>query len=289
MIEVDEKNKKKYDTFSITMELEKTSILDALSEGGVNDHNGGGRDKKKKKTTKKFLIAIAIALSMAAIIFIIWANMTYKPQALAELSMISDSKVEVKVDKYINFTPKGKEPKKGMIFYPEAKIKPEAYAPLCREIAEEGYEVVIVPMRLNLATMSQNRAQGVIDSYPNISNWSIAGHGMGGSCASKFASTSNRISGVILLSSFPMDDEIKDIGKKVISIWGSKDGVVDYERLVSSKAKLPADTTYIEIEGGNHSQFGDYGQQNGDNEAIVTSEKQLSKTVTNILRFMKNL
>ncbi|HBH2028666.1 TPA: alpha/beta hydrolase, partial [Clostridioides difficile] len=70
---------------------------------------------------------------------------------------------------------------------------------------------------------------------------------------------------------------------------GSKDGVVNFKSLVESKQKLPDDTTYVEIEGGNHAQFGDYGKQKGDNDAIISQEKQLNITANSIIKFLKNL
>ena len=35
---------------------------------------------------------------------------------------------------------------------------------------------------------------------------------------------------------------------------------------------LPADAQFVVIEGGNHSQFGNYGLQPGDNEATITAQ-----------------
>ena len=107
--------------------------------------------------------------------------------------------------------------------------------------------------------------------------------------AAKFASENNMIDGVVLLASYPMGDELKDIGKDVLSIWGSKDGVVNFENLISSKDKLPQDTTYVEIEGANHAQFGDYGEQKGDQTPIISREKQIEISATEIINFMEKI
>ena len=48
--------------------------------------------------------------------------------------------------------------------------------------------------------------------------------------------------------------------------------------LAKSKENLPSDAKFIEIKGGNHSQFGDYGLQNGDEKASITEEKQFETT-----------
>jgi hypothetical protein len=46
---------------------------------------------------------------------------------------------------------------------------------------------------------------------------------------------------------------------------------------------LPAATYWIEIEGGNHAQFGYYGMQLGDNRATISREQQQTLTVQAIL------
>ncbi|GAA0235418.1 alpha/beta hydrolase [Metaclostridioides mangenotii] len=293
--DVKAKNKKKYDTFSITMELEKPLLYDLeddknnKSNKTNNNNKNDGDNGIKPSIMKKVMIGISAILIMAIIVFVIWANITYKPQMLAEEALVSDKNVEVSVNKFISFSPIGKTPTKGFIFYPGAKIDPEAYAPLCKAIAEKGYQVVIVPMPLNLATLSINKGEKVIDKYQSIDTWIVGGHSLGGTMAAKFARNNNNVDGVVLLASYPMGDELKDLGKDVLSIWGSKDGVLNFENLINAKANLPDDTTYVEIEGANHSQFADYGDQKGDNEAIVSQEKQLDITTSSILKFLKNI
>lgn len=283
------KKKKKYDTFSITMELEKPLLYDLEDNKDKKSNNDKDNKTIKPSTMKKIMIGLATLLVVAVIGFIVWANITYKPQNLAEEALVSDRNVEVSENKFISFSPIGKTPTKGFIFYPGAKIEPEAYAPLCKAIAEQGYQVVIVPMTLNLATLSINKGDQVIDKYQSIDTWVVGGHSLGGTMAAKFASNNNEVDGVVLLASYPMGDELKDLGKDVLSVWGSKDGVLNYKNLISAKDNLPSDTTYVEIEGANHSQFGDYGLQKGDNEAIVSQDKQLSVTTKSILKFLKNV
>ncbi|MBS5788865.1 MAG: alpha/beta hydrolase [Clostridioides difficile] len=283
------KKKKKYDTFSITMELEKPLLYDLEDNKDKKSNNDKDNKTIKPSAMKKIMIGLATILVVAVIGFVVWANITYKPQNLAEEALVSDRNVEVSVNKFISFSPIGKTPTKGFIFYPGAKIEPEAYAPLCKAIAEQGYQVVIVPMTLNLATLSINKGDQVIDKYQSIDTWVVGGHSLGGTMAAKFASNNNEVDGVVLLASYPMGDELKDLGKDVLSVWGSKDGVLNYKDLISAKDNLPSDTTYVEIEGANHSQFGDYGLQKGDNDAIVSQDKQLSVTTKSILKFLKNI
>lgn len=59
-----------------------------------------------------------------------------------------------------------------------------------------------------------------------------------------------------------------------LSILGSHDSVLDMEKYTAAKAFFPEDTTEIVIDGGNHSNFGTYGLQNGDTPATITAEEQ---------------
>ena len=266
------------DTFSITMELERPLLYDELKNEEFI---------KEEKNKNNNLIKIITGIIVIGIVgLFIWANDSYKPQALAKEALISDNTVEVKIDKFISFTPKNIEATKGFIFYPGAKVDPESYAPLCRRIAEQGYEVVIVNMPMNLAIFSYNRGEKVIDEYSNIKKWVVGGHSLGGTMAAKFASENSAVDGVVLLSSYPIGDELKSMGKEVLSIWGSKDGIVNFEKLIKSKEKLPEDTTYVEIEGANHSQFGDYGEQRGDDTPIINREEQMDIAAKDIIKFM---
>lgn len=106
--------------------------------------------------------------------------------------------------------------------YPEHKVEIESYAPLARKIAESGYEVVIVKMPLNLAILGTNKAQKVMDSYNNIEHWVIGGHSLGGVAASNFARDNKLIEGVVFLASYPMGDELKELGKKLYLYGGAK-------------------------------------------------------------------
>lgn len=269
------------DTFSITMELERPLLYDELKNEEFIEE-----ERNKNNNLIKIITGIIV---IGIVSLFIWANDSYKPQELAKEALISDNTVEVKIDKFISFTPKNIEATKGFIFYPGAKVDPESYAPLCRKIAEQGYEVVIVNMPMNLAILSYNRGEKVINEYSNIKKWVVGGHSLGGTMAAKFASENTAVDGVVLLSSYPIGDELKNMGKEVLSIWGSKDGIVNFENLIKSKEKLPEDTTYVEIEGANHSQFGDYGDQKGDDSPIINREEQIDIAAKNIINFINTI
>ena len=276
------KDDKIYETFSITMELERPLLV-------YEEEDNSSKVPKKKTIYRNILVGAIGLLIIGVIVFLIWASNSYKPQEIAKQALVSDNTVDVNVSDYISFTPKNVDATKGFIFYPGAKVEPEAYAPIARKVAEQGYEVIIAKMPFNLAIFSPSEAEKIVDDYKNIESWTIGGHSLGGVMASKFASDNKYIDGVVLLASYPMGNELKNLGKEVVSIWGSSDGVLNFESLYSSKANLPQDTTYVEIEGGNHAQFGDYGKQSGDSDALISQDEQMKIATKSIIDFMNKL
>jgi len=51
------------------------------------------------------------------------------------------------------------------------------------------------------------------------------------------------------------------------------------EKIEASRTLLPENTFWIPIEGGNHAQFGWYGEQDGDQSATISRVKQQTLTV----------
>jgi hypothetical protein len=92
-----------------------------------------------------------------------------------------------------------------------------------------------------------------------------------------------------LLASYPgKDTSLSESGIHVLSIYGSNDKVLDIEALESGRALLPEETTYLKLRGGNHAQFGYYGPQRGDGDALITLLEQQEMTVSAILSFIDN-
>jgi pimeloyl-ACP methyl ester carboxylesterase len=72
-------------------------------------------------------------------------------------------------------------------------------------------------------------------------------------------------------------------------IYGTQDGLFSLEMVEDARALLPEDTIYVAIDGGNHSQFGSYGLQTGDNTATISPLEQWTQTVAVTVEFMKSL
>jgi hypothetical protein len=61
------------------------------------------------------------------------------------------------------------------------------------------------------------------------------------------------------------------------------------EKIEASRTLLPANTTWIAIAGGNHAQFGWYGDQAGDNSATISRSDQQAQVVAATKALLKAL
>lgn len=188
-------------------------------------------------------------------------------------------------DGRIVFEPKGAT--KGFIFYPGGKVEYTAYIPLMKACAEEGILCVLVEMPFNLAVLDINAADGIQKEYPEIEEWYIGGHSLGGSMAASYlANHIEDYEGLILLGSYSTAD-ISDTDINVLSVFGSEDKVMNREKYEDNKSNLPSDFTEFVIDGGCHAYFGMYGPQDGDGTATITNEEQISLTVKSIVKVME--
>lgn len=237
---------------------------------------------------KQILLGLIALIVLAGLGFIVWAETPYPAAPEALFAIESDSNVTVTVDDYIAFAPTSTKPSTGLVFYPGGRVDYRAYAAPLRRIAEQGYLVVLLPVRLNLAFFDVNAADRALSAFPGIEHWALGGHSLGGVAAALYASGNENIDGVVFWASYPADDALRNADVEVLSVYGTLDmgGVEPFE---NSRQNLPADAEILLIEGGNHAQFGDYGVQPGDNEAAISREEQQSRAVEATVRFLGRL
>ncbi len=202
---------------------------------------------------------------------------------------LSDDVIVKKIRDGYSIIPKCYEMTRGLIFYPGGLVKPDAYIPILVRIADESQIAIFIKdMPFNLAVLNQNGADKILKEYNYIDKWYIAGHSLGGVIAASYVHANpNIFEGLMLWASYPMDKKPLNSYKiDVISITGSLDGLVEKDKIISSKKLLPKQTVFIEIEGGNHAQFGSYGKQKGDNDAAISEKEQhilVSKIINDFL------
>lgn len=170
-----------------------------------------------------------------------------------------------------------------IIFYPGAKVEYTSYLPLLTDLASQGIDCYIVEMPFNLAFLGKDRADDVIKNS-SYNHYFMAGHSLGGAMATIYANNHDNIDGLIFLASHSTDE----INVPVLSIYGTNDGVMNFESYNESKPLWKDNVTELVIPGGNHAQFGYYGNQSGDGIANITAEEQQNLSVDAILEFIQH-
>ncbi len=231
-----------------------------------------------KKFIKRFLFTIIFILLSIITIFLIYSLNYYKSDETAKEIL---KKENIKIEKNIITLYPETNSNTGIIFYPGAKVEYISYLPLLNKLTEQGYVCFLPKMPLNFAFFDYNVADNIINNNPNIKNWYVSGHSLGGAMASYYTSKNlNKVNGVILVGAYVYGDIPLD---KTLVLYGSND-------LILNKEKLKNTDNEILIKGGNHSMFGNYGHQKNDGKGTITTEEQQEITVNFINEFInKNL
>ena len=245
-------------------------------------------DKRKRKI---FIIILSIVLVLAIIIgaCAIYVGDYYHIDEEAIIvhaeSCEGYAHINFPNKKTAVFAPEGATT--GIIFYPGGKVEFTSYLPLMAELAASGVLCVLVEMPFNLAVLDIDAADGIQEQYPEIEEWYIGGHSLGGSMAASYlAKNAEDYEGLVLLGSYSTAD-LSQTDLDVLSIYGSEDKVMNREKYDENKSNLPDDYTEMIIDGGCHAYFGMYGEQDGDGTPAITKEEQIRLTVENIVKMME--
>ena len=229
---------------------------------------------------KRIWIFPALLIMLLTAGFFLYAGQYYHADASALAALKSDEMVSVSQTDY-GWLFDGPSESDALIFYPGGKVEETAYAPLLHLIAEKGIDCCLIKMPFRLAVFGINKANDLISRY-DYSHWYIGGHSLGGAMAAIFAAGhGEELTGIILLAAYPtkqLDDSLL-----ATTIYGSEDGELNMNKLEKGEEYLPEKAERYVIEGGNHAQFGNYGEQKGDGKAIISAEEQQRQTVEMIM------
>ena len=221
----------------------------------------------------------------------IWMSVPFAyDQAAIDAAMQDSANVAVSSDDFVVFSPKDTQATTGLIFYPGGKTTAETFAPYMHSVAEAGYLAVVAPMPLKTAFLGIDKANEVMAAYPQIQRWVIAGHSLGGVGAAEYVKSADlsKLRGLLLLASYPASD-ISQLDIAVMSISGSKDLQSTPAKIDANKAKLPASTEYVVIDGANHWQFGAYAASKTQQSDLISPEQQATEILTNTLQFLAKI
>lgn len=223
-----------------------------------------------------------IAIAAGAVFFLLLGFgiylCTYYPAVDVEEYLASTESVQVtEVSEGLLFD--GSSEDTALIFYPGAKVDIKAYAPILYMLAENGVDCFVVDMPFHMAFLGSNRAEEIMEEYPEYDTWYLGGHSLGGAMAANFAAEhTGELEGLFLLAAYPTKD-LSESDLKAVTIYGSEDGVLNRKKLEEGQALLPEGSVQICIEGGNHAQFGSYGEQKKDGKAEISAKEQWEQTM----------
>lgn len=230
--------------------------------------------QKKISLLKKVLLGVILLFVLLAGAFFWYVSDYYRAEDISVSVLAQDDGIIVQ-DNLTILSPSSPTDT-AMIFYPGAKVEAIAYLPLLDQIRQIGVACILVDMPFHMAIFDVNAAQDVITQFPEFEHWYIAGHSMGGAMASQFATDHpDEVDGLILLGAYLYGDYPT---ADTLTIYGSLNQSVE--------DKLNYTENVVEIAGGNHAQFGNYGAQKGDPPATISAAEQQAQTVSAIQTFI---
>jgi hypothetical protein len=233
----------------------------------------GGVDMKKRLIIA--LIAIISLVVLLGAAFFIYVSDYYRADDVAIAVMQNQATVRAQ-DNLIILSPAASSDS-ALIFYPGAKVEYVAYLPILEKLTQRsGITCILVKMPFNMAIFNANAADEIVGQFPDIKNWYIGGHSMGGAMASEYASKhQDKVKGLILLGAYIYGDYPAE---NALTVYGTFN--------TSVAEQINYTENIVVIEGGNHAQFGNYGKQDGDPDATISSEAQQNIAVEAIQEFL---
>jgi hypothetical protein len=238
------------------------------------------------RTTVRIIIAVVLILLLAFTTLLTYANIIMQGKRAEALKVFHNQSITVTSNSdWIVLAPREGASGTGLVFIPGAKVDPYAYMyKLSGIVQKTGATVVITKPTLNLAFFDQRPLDFFTAAVPKIHTWFVGGHSLGGVRACQLAEGKD-VAGLVLFGSYCAND-LSKTSLKVLSISGSRDGLTTPQKVEDNAHLLPADTTFDVIKGANHASFGDYGHQDGDGTATVSSSevrREITKALAGVL------
>jgi hypothetical protein len=182
----------------------------------------------------------------------------------------------------------------GVFFQPGALVDPRAYAAVLRPLAEAGHTVVIPKQPLGIAFLAVGAFDEARPRFPAVTGWVVGGHSLGGTVAAMEADAADHDAtapaiGLLLYASYPANDISTSLTTAALSLSGSRDGLATPDKITASRADLPADAEFVQIEGASHAQFGSYGPQAGDGTPTISDADARTPISDASVRFVDGL
>lgn len=214
----------------------------------------------------KRLFYILIAASVTLVVFG-WGYLEYNfrqgraiPAPAAVAALESTPTVTVDDGDWLVMTPATASPSAGVIVYSGAGCDIQGYAEMMHAMAEAGYLVVGPNMPFNYSIFDPYAADDIRAAYPEITDWVMIGHSMGGAMAGMYAfENQDNLNGLILWDSYPPESSsLADSDLPVVHIHRATLEGDPPEKFAQMAHLFPADAQWVPVKGGVHMQFGSF-------------------------------
>lgn len=233
-------------------------------------------------------------------VFVAWSLVAYRPSAIALAATTSDTVVSVERTDGVWFfrpVPAPSSDVPALIFFPGSLVDPRAYAPLLHAVASAGYPAYLIELPRRGAFGGADdpelaqRIDRVVTGAGAPGAWIASGHSRGAVVASAVASDQRPgFAGLVVIgSSHPRDVDLSALRVAVTKIVGTRDGLASPEEVESNRDKLPSQTRWVWIDGGNHSQFGWYGFQPGDGRPTIDATRQRNLMIQAVIDVLQQV
>ena len=244
---------------------------------------------------KRLFVWVLVAAIVVLAVGLVYVTMPYQGTAESIAAVEDDDRVTVtQTDLGYVLQPAERSPEAGVVFYPGGRVHPDAYVGSLAALSRDANVTVVVPkMPLNLAILDRwfartplwtDAAGRVIADYPDIEQWYVGGHSLGGSMACRYADEDRDVEGLLLYASY-CDVDISDSDLAVLSVTGSADTVLNRNAYQRNLDNLPASAQVAELDGLNHTQFASYrGQDDPSGTSYELAHERLNGVVVPWLR-----
>lgn len=217
------------------------------------------------------------------------------PASLGETGLLGCQRLNA----FYAYQPRTVCPLLGLLLFPGGGVDFRAYAPIARDLARRGLLVVVQHVPFGFALLDHDRSLGpdgnLRNFFPHVRHWVVGGHSLGGVAAACYARRRPEdMAGLVLWGAFPSPTHsLATLPLPITSLCGSEDGLVSPGLVRQTRHLLPSHTSLVEVNGANHTQFGDYWDgrnehfvQRGDRPARISRREQRRLVVEHTHRFV---
>ena len=240
----------------------------------------------------RIALAVVVVLVLVVVVFLVWAHTVLAGERPASLEAWRDPDVTIRhTDASFVIEPAEGGSDVGLVFIPGAQVDPAAYLwKLSGIVAETGATVVITEPTLNLAFFDTRPLSTFTADAPDVAEWYVGGHSLGGVRACQLAATGAdaaadpEVAGSCC-SAATARTTCRTPTCACSRSSASRTGCRRPRRWRRRRRCCPRRVTVL-LEGANHASFGDYGPQPGDGVATASDEETRDRITAAVSEFL---